>query len=217
MRDVTKLQAICVLLTVAVGLAVTPAVAGFAQSLSGKRETAAQRQSSACGALAGDLGSALSDVQSSLVAVPPSLDGVPGLVNGLLVKVTSLIDLGCLPAVELPVSAPVAGNGPADKADKALADKASAGEATLPGIPLPSAGLPLPSLSAELPGLAGLGAVPVCTDLTADLLATVSNLLAALLSTGVPDLTKALDAVTGLLDTVTKLTGADCLPAAPVA
>jgi len=208
MRGLTKLQAVCVSLTVVVGLAVTPAVAGFAQSVPGKRP-APVRQSSACGALAGDLTAAASGVKDSLVAVPPALDGVPDLVNGLFAKVTGLIDLGCLPVPQLPVSAPVAAE-----------HHATAKLPGVPGLPLPSVpGLPLPSVSPGLPGVPGLGAVPVCTDLTADLLAAVSSLLAAVLSTGLPDLTKALDAVSGLLETVTGLTGSaeGCLPAAPVA
>lgn len=73
---------------------------------------------------------------------------------------------------------------------------------------------PLPPVGGTLP------TVPVCTDLTADLLDAVTGVLAALLSTGgLPDLTGALDAITDLLDTLTGLTDTtnSCLPAAPLA
>lgn len=205
MRGTMKFRILCGSLTVAAVAAVTPAAIGWA----GGTDATAKAGPAVCQAIAGDLQSTVGGLQQSLIAVPPALDAVPKTVNGLLETVTSLVDLGCLPVPALPVAAPVQQKA---SVQQKAEGRQEAQTAALPGVP----GIPLPTPSLGVPGLPGvLPTVPVCTDLTADLLAAVTDLLAALLSTNLPDLTGAVDAAGGLLDTLTKLAdpAAACLPA----
>lgn len=196
----------------AVAIAV-PAVRGLAI------ESAAEAKAAECATLAGDVTGKATDLQGGLSAAPPKLDRVGELVNGLLDPVLELIDAGCLPKPELPAAAP-AGH---EEQLPPLPTVVPSPSALPSGIPLPSAsavptGLPLPSASA-LPVRDALPAVPVCTDLTADLLDAVTGVLAALLSTSAPDITAALSEVADVLKTLTSLTDAanKCLPAASAA
>jgi hypothetical protein len=210
MRLVKLKSAFLGLLTVTAIAIGAPAAVSWATGRGHTTATAGK----ACGALASDLQANATGVQQSLLAVPPTLDAVPKLMNGLLDQVTSLVDLGCLPAPQLPAAAAPVGHTT---------------EGRIPGVPLPTlvptlvpTDLPTvvpttvpTTLPTELPGVPGLPTVDTCTDLTADLLAAISDTLAALLSTGLPDLTAAVEAVTHLVDTLTKLIdpAAACLPA----
>lgn len=183
MNKKTKIKLLGGSLTVIAVLVAVPAARGLAAT-----EAEPEAGPAVCAALAGDLQDTVSNLQSGLGAVPPDLAGVTEPVNELHHTALGLIDLGCLPAPELPVP-----------------ERAESPESRV--------AIPVPTLPPVDPGLP---TVPVCTDLTADLLDAVTGVLASLLATGLPDLTGALDALTALIDTLTGATAEGCLPAAPV-
>ncbi len=164
-----------------------------------------------CSALASELTRTANDVKSGLTATPPTADRAGEIANGLRKQVSSLIDLGCLPAGEPSTSAP---------ANREEYFRTPFGWPVFPsfGPVFPSFGWPMfPPIGWPVFPPIGGGSPPnvaVCTDLTQDLLDAVNDLMAALLAPGGPDLTAALNALMEILDALAGLTSPvnGCLP-----
>ncbi|WP_162907548.1 hypothetical protein [Allorhizocola rhizosphaerae] len=187
-----------------------PAVRGLAI------ETHIEEQSKECATAAGRLTKSATELQNGLAAVPPTLGDLAKTTNGLLGQVAGLIETGCLPEPKLPDGTPA-------EHEKQPPLPPLPSFPPLPsGFPFPS-GFPMPTApafpsmaAATFPPAGGALTVPVCTDLTADLLDSVTGVLAALLSPDQPDVTAASSAVTRLLEALTKLSDVanNCLPSA---